>query len=116
MQSGDSQIFIDLPWNIDYDQPIIRWEDDQENDQNIKVPILGKYSFIATAFVKNNGNKIEVKETINCDIENFNDIMAGPHIYVTDPETGWRVPQSNTYLSNDPLQSDTSVNVNINLT
>jgi len=115
LASGDTQIFMDLPWNLEYDKPIIQWEYDSGDRSGVKYPVLGKYSFIATTFVKNNGNKIAVKEIINCDVENFDKIIAGPYTYVTDMETGWRVPQPDTYLAGGPLQSDSSVNVNINL-
>lgn len=115
LQNGDTQIFMDLPWNLEYDKPIIRWEFEEGSGPAGKYPVIGKYSFIATTFVKNNGGKIAVKETIDCDIEGYERIVAGPYSYITDMETGWRVPQPDSYLTDGPHQSDSSVNVNINV-
>ena len=87
LPTGDTQIFMDLPWNLEYDKPIIQWEYEGPDRSGIRHPVLGKYSFIATTFVKNNGEKISVKDTINCDVEDFERIISGPYTYITDIET-----------------------------
>jgi len=114
LPNGDTQIFMDLLWDLEYDKPIIRYEF-EESSYPGRYPVIGKYSFIATTFVRSDGGKIAVKELINCDVENYNRIIAGPYTYTSDIDNGWRVPHPDSYLSNGDLQGDSSVNVNINL-
>lgn len=117
LQSGDTQIFLDLPWNTEYDKPIIQWEYEDLNHTGVRFPVLGKYSFLATTFVKNNGKKINVKNIIDFDDDSFQGLTINPYTYISEYEEGWRVPAAGSIVEggDDSVQSDSSVNVNINL-
>lgn len=66
LRNGDTQIFIDLPWNIQYDRPIrnYKWSTGLEG-LGVKIPQIGSYHFMATSFVQKNGKKITIKDTID---------------------------------------------------
>lgn len=55
--SGDTIIYIDIPWNIENDCP--NYKSSTGENQ------LGDYVFKTASFIKNNGGNINVKETIN---------------------------------------------------
>ena len=63
---GDTEIYIDVPWNVDYNKPIIYYEFDSGiPDVGNRTPVIGRYIFIAASFIRNDGNKIRVKEIID---------------------------------------------------
>lgn len=117
LQNGDTQIFLDLPWNIDYDQPILyyEWASGISGLGN-KIPVIGKYKFIATTFVKSNGKKITVKELIDYEGK-YSEVIQPQedYRYSTEYEAGWPVPgknvDTNSYYAND---DNGNLNVNIN--
>lgn len=117
LPNGDTQIFLDLPWNLEYDQPIINWEYEDENHAGRRFPVLGKYVFMATTFVKNNGMKIDVRNVIDFDNDTFSGFQLDPYTYISDYDSGWRVPTPDILVDGKPdnAQVDSSVNVNINL-
>lgn len=117
LPTGDTKIFMDLPWEINYNKPIIGWNYQNGNTSGKKYPVLGKYSFIATSFIKNNGERIELKPIINCDVEGYEKIVENDYTYITDYENGWMVPSQDGILEGDSdnVQADSSVNVNINI-
>lgn len=117
LPNGDTQIFLDLPWNIDYDQPILyyEWASGISGLGN-KIPVIGKYKFIATTFVKSNGKKITVKELIDYEGK-YSEVIQPQedYQYSTEYEAGWPVPgknvDTNSYYAND---DNGNLNVNIN--
>jgi hypothetical protein len=117
LPNGDTQIFLDLPWNIDYDQPILYYEwASGINGLGNKIPVIGKYKFIATTFVKSNGKKITVKELIDYEGK-YSEVIQPQEDYrfSTEYEAGWPVPgkniNTNSYYAND---DNGNLNVNIN--
>ena len=56
--SGDTIIYIDVPWNLENDCPNYKASTGENQ--------LGDYIFKTASFIKNNGGNINVKETINC--------------------------------------------------
>ena len=67
--------------------------------------------FSVATFVKNNGNKINVKEIIDLDNGSYN----GNSYNINDD--GWACPTPDNIIEGSPNNaiSDSSVNVNINL-
>ena len=117
LPNGDTQIFLDLPWNLQYDQPILyyNWSSGIEGLGN-KIPVLGHYHFIATTFVKANGKKISIKNLIDYEDDSISLIEPNEEYQFTmEYDSGWPVPpesiNQNQYHVND---DNYSVNVNIN--
>ena len=92
LKNGDTQIILDLPWDINYDKPIVRYTyDSGEPGIGVKFPVLGQYSFIAIAFVTSAGDKIPVDWMLDYDLQ--------PHL---------RIPlhdEVDTYPEEPPFQS-----------
>lgn len=66
LSNGDTQIFMDLPWDVNFDKPIIKYAYSTGVDgQGTKYPVYGTYYFVATTFVTVDGQKIIVKPTID---------------------------------------------------
>lgn len=117
LPNGDTQIFMDIPWDPVYQEPIFTWSNEYPDYQLTKVGAKGKYKFIATTFVKNNGKKIDVKDLIDFDNEGFEGFNLDPYEYMTELDDLWTSPSPDGLLECGPrnAQSDSSVNVNINL-
>lgn len=62
---GDTEIFIDVPWDIDAEQPIVYYTFNEPTSSLNNVPKCGKYFFIASAFIRNDGNRVNVKKIID---------------------------------------------------
>ena len=96
LANGHTEVFLDLPWNKEYNCPIISYNYDSGQDGvGNRIPILGKYKFIATAFVMNNGDPINVKDVIDYEV-NPNMVIPVPDNYElsTPYEPGVPVPTS----------------------
>jgi len=112
LSNGDTQIFMDLPWNVEYNKPIQYWDwDSGIPGQGNRIPSLGKYKFIATTFVRNDGRKIAVKDIIDCSAEGYENIQNGAFSYLETYERGWQVPPRGTMLGN-PNGEDININLN----
>ena len=94
-QNGDTEIFIEVPWSMQVNKPILWWDWNGENGQNgIRSEQVGDYIFTATAFVMNNGDKINVKETINYGDTSPLIIPSEKHYEYSTPDVvGWSVPK-----------------------
>lgn len=101
LPTGDTQIFIDVPWYIDRDAPIISQTIDEAGMTHINI---GTYSFIATTFLKSNGERINVNNIFDFD-ENVDQIISpldfsNYEVY----NNGWEVPNDANY----------DININLN--
>ncbi len=83
LQSGDSQIFFDVPWDAENQCPIIGYDYDSGQDgigHRIAARI-GEYKFIATGFVSSDGNKITMRPMVDYEDEN-NEVIPPPFDYI----------------------------------
>jgi len=95
LPTGDTQIFLNLPWSIQYECPIMRYDyDSGQPGIGNRIPVVGKYKFTAMAFVTNAGEKIPVKKTID---------------YIAHPEEVVPTPQG--YELSTPFEDGTPVSI-----
>ena len=96
LKNGDTQILLDLPWDINYDQPIVRYAyDSGEPGIGTKYPVLGHYAFIAVAFVSSDGSKIPVNMMLDYDLQ--------PHLVIPHHEDVYTYPEDPVFQSPYPV-------------
>jgi len=89
LPNGDTQIFLDLPWDIVHQCCIISYSYDSGQDGlGTRLPVIGKYKFLAMTFVTNNGGKIPVKETFDYEQHEQDVIPVISYDYSTEYEPG----------------------------
>jgi hypothetical protein len=88
LPNGDTQIFLDLPYDIKAKRTIVEYSCNPEsNGIGYRVPILGHWHFIATCFIKANGGKIKVENITNCETDEFKIIEPNDsYTYILDQE------------------------------
>lgn len=88
LPNGDTQIFIDVPWDLRYDRPIVRymWNSTIE-EVGVQYPVLGIYKFIASSFLRADGHNIPVTNIID-----FN----------ANPQGILPIPSSYEYIDSNP--------------
>lgn len=105
LSTGDTQIFIDLPWDMNYQKPIIKYAYDSGIDgQGNKFPVIGTYSFIATTFVSADGRKITVKPTIDFSLTpSLVTTIPTDYVYTDEDQQGMISPYlAGTYVGTYP--------------
>ena len=94
LPTGDTQIFLNLPWHIEARCPIMRYDYTGGQDGiGSRIPVVGKYKFIAMAFVQKNGKKIPLKPLFDYEA-NPNTVIPVPYGYeISTPfEDGVQIP------------------------
>ena len=62
---GDTEIFIDVPWDMNELRPIVYYTTNKPSPSLNNVPVPGRYIFVANCFIRNDGKKINVKKMID---------------------------------------------------
>lgn len=116
LPTGDTQIFLDLPWNLDYSKTIIKYDYDSGIDGvGNRLPVLGDYHFIATTFVKSSGEKIRVNDLIDYESNEIDIITPNEsYDYQMDFNAGWTVPPNDVNVHDHYHSNDYDVNINLN--
>lgn len=66
LRNGDTQIFIDVPWDTINNKPIVRFIANEDvPEAGTKFPVIGTYKFIASSFLRADGFRIPVAEIID---------------------------------------------------
>jgi len=104
LPNGYTQILIDIPWDVRYSRPIIRFDYEGGNSAiGARIPVIGAYKFMATSFMNKDGSTIMVASVK--DYENDpNDVIATPsqYEYYEEYQDGEQAPYSQHAL---PAQS-----------
>lgn len=101
LPNGDSLIFFDVPWYVEEAIPIISYTyDSGEDGLGTRIPVVGKYKFLATGFVQNDGSKIQLRPMKDYE-ENPNDVIPSPA--VIEPSTSYESGVPVTALHPQPL-------------
>ena len=117
LPTGDTQIFLDLPWDKEYSKTIIKYEYDS-GIQGVgnRIPVLGDFKFIATTFVKSNGEKIKVRDVIDYESDQIEIITpSDEYSYQFEYDEGWKVPPNCVNTSNYYHRHDCDYDVNVNI-
>ena len=78
LANGDTQIFLNVPWHVQTGCPIMSYNYDSGQDGiGCRIPVVGKYKFIAMAFTTNSGEKLPMRGLIDYE-KNPNDVIPTP--------------------------------------
>lgn len=92
LKNGNTEVFIDVLWHEEYACPIIDYQyDSGESGVGNKIPVIGKCKYVASALMTSNGQKIDVKPTVD---------------YEANPEEVLPVPE---YEPSTPYEDGTPV-------
>lgn len=92
---GDTEIFIDVPWDLDHMQPIVYYSFNEPVASLNNAPTLGKYFFIAASFIRNDGDRINVKNMIDYHSP------SGEIETNSDYDREWTPPSNQSTVSNN---------------
>jgi len=118
LTDGNTEIFIEVPWSIQVNRPIMFWDwSGTITGEGVRTEQVGDYIFKAAAFVMNNGNKIQVKEIINYGDVSPIIVPSDSHYEYSTDVTSWQVPHPvcpPPLYGNPPANCGTDINININ--
>lgn len=103
LPTGDTQIFLNIPWHVEYNQPIMSYSYDSGQDGiGNRIPLLGRYRFSAVSFKAKDGSNIPLKPVIDL---TRNDVTPVPLGY--ELSTPWEagIPVDPTTMPPHPQYS-----------
>lgn len=121
LPNGDTQIFLDLPYDKTSKRPIIDYTYSTGIDGlGYRVPVLGHWHFIATCFMKANGGKIKVENITNCADGEFKIIEpSDSYTYILEKQHddlfddfGNGYHNSHNCYDSDQCSHDLNININ----